>query len=197
MEDIVPVHLKESNPLKAKLLPLILTFAVIAADQLTKYLIVRTVPAYTIGADFFNGILRIIHVHNPGVAFSIGVGLPLPVRRIAFAVVPLIVLAVIMVLYFKSNDFTRFQRWAVCGIVGGGLGNLIDRFFRPEGVIDFIDVKFFGIFGYDRWPTFNVADMAVVICGILLFISFFTAGIIPVNGRKIKIKDSEQEELHD
>ena len=79
-------------------------------------------------------------------------------------------------LYFRSNDFTLLQRWGICGIVGGGFGNLIDRFFRAEGVIDFIDVKFFGILGYDRWPTFNVADMSVVICGILLLISFFTAG---------------------
>ena len=197
MEEIVPVHLKESDSLKVKFLPLLLTFAVIIADQLVKYIVVRSIPPYTIGADFFNGILRIIHVHNPGVAFSIGVGLPPPVRRIAFAVVPLIVLAVIMALYFKSNDFTRFQRWTVCGIVGGGLGNLIDRFFRPEGAIDFIDVKFFGIFGYDRWPTFNIADTAVVICGILLFISFIASGIVPVNGCKVKIKDSEREESHD
>ncbi|WP_428770432.1 signal peptidase II [Treponema sp. HNW] len=197
MEEIVPVHLKESNPLKAKLLPLILTLAVIAADQLTKYIVVRSIPPYTIGVEFFDGILRFIHVHNPGVAFSIGVGLPLPVRRIAFAVVPLIVLVVIMVLYFRSDDFTRFQRWTVCGIVGGGLGNLTDRFFRPEGVIDFIDVKFFGILGYERWPTFNIADMSVVICGFLLLISFIASGIIPVNGWKVKTKNSEREESHD
>ena len=39
------------------------------------------------------------------------------------------------------------------GIVGGGLGNLVDRFFRKEGVVDFIDVKFYGLFGLERWPT--------------------------------------------
>ena len=58
------------------------------------------------------------------------------------------------------------------GIVGGGFGNLIDRCFRTEGVVDFIDVKFYGIFGMERWPTFNIADAAVVVCGILLIISF-------------------------
>jgi signal peptidase II len=57
------------------------------------------------------------------------------------------------------------------GIIGGGFGNLIDRFFRPDGVVDFIDVKFYGLFGLERWPTFNVADSAVVVCGSLLFIS--------------------------
>ena len=49
------------------------------------------------------------------------------------------------------------------------------------GVIDFIDVKFYGIFGLKRWPTFNVADSAVVVCGIMLVISFIVAVI---KGRK-------------
>ena len=52
------------------------------------------------------------------------------------------------------------------------MGNLIDRFFRPAGVVDFIDVRFFGILGMDRWPTFNIADMSVVVCGIMLLLSF-------------------------
>ena len=63
------------------------------------------------------------------------------------------------------------------GIAGGGFGNLIDRFFRAEGVVDFIDVKFYGLFGMERWPTFNVADSAVVVCGILLIISFIVTSI--------------------
>lgn len=191
MEEIVPVHLKDDGGTYKKLLPVLLIFVIAAADQITKFFIVRTVAPYTIGADFFNGLVRIIHVHNPGVAFSIGVNLPHVVRRLVFAVLPLAVLCVIMFLYFKSNDFTGLQRWAVCGVVGGGLGNLIDRFFRSEGVIDFIDVKFFGIFGYERWPTFNVADMAVVVCGFLLLISFLAAG----SGRKKEREVQEGTEL--
>ena len=63
------------------------------------------------------------------------------------------------------------------GIIGGGLGNLIDRFFRKEGVVDFIDVKFYGLFGLERWPTFNVADSAVVVFGLILVISFIVTSI--------------------
>ena len=70
-----------------------------------------------------------------------------------------------------SINIQRNQKKRVV-IVGGGLGNIIDRIFRPDGVIDFIDVKFFGIFGLNRWPTFNVADASVVVCGILMIISF-------------------------
>ena len=60
----------------------------------------------------------------------------------------------------------------MAGIIGGGFGNLIDRIFRPAGVVDFIDVRFYGIFGLERWPTFNVADASVVVAGILLIVSF-------------------------
>ena len=73
---------------------------------------------------------------------------------------------------WMNNEFTKLQRWAVCGILGGGIGNLIDRFFRPEGVVDFVDCYFFGLFGMERWPTFNFADAAVVVCGIIFVITF-------------------------
>lgn len=158
--------------LREKLFPLSLMLFVIAADQVTKFIVVKTVPPFTVGASFWNDFLRIIHVSNKGVAFSIGDSFPETMRKFFFVIIPLIVIAVVLSVYFRNNDFTRVQRWAITGIAGGGLGNLLDRFFRSEGVIDFIDVRFFGIFGLDRWPTFNVADASVVVCGILLLLSF-------------------------
>lgn len=170
--------------LKWKLLPLTLTVLVFFLDQLTKILIVKSIPPYTIGFSFWGDFLRIIHVYNPGIAFSMGNNLPDNLRGILFAVAPLIVLVVVLVVYFRNEEFTLFQRWAVAGIVGGGLGNIYDRFFRPEGVVDFIDVKFYGLFGLDRWPTFNVADAAVLICGFLLIISFIRAMLREGRGHK-------------
>lgn len=160
--------------IKNKLLPLILTFVVIILDQLTKCLVVKYVPAYTLVGvpTFFGDFLRIIHVYNTGVAFSVGAGWSEIARRILFSAIPVIILTLVLVIYFKNNEFTTLQRWAITGIVGGGFGNIIDRIFRANGVVDFIDVKFYGIFGMERWPTFNVADSAVVVCGILLVISF-------------------------
>lgn len=157
---------------KEKLLPLVLLFAVVLLDQVTKVLVVKYVPFHSIAASFFGDFLRIIYVANTGVAFSIGAGWGDLFRILLFRILPLVVLVAVLVFYFKTNEITSVQRWAVCGIVGGGFGNLIDRFFRPEGVVDFIDVKFYGIFGYDRWPTFNVADAAVVVCGVILVVSF-------------------------
>lgn len=157
---------------KKKLLPFILTGLVILADQITKAIVVALIPIYTVGANIFGDLLRIVHVANTGVAFSLGDSMPLAIRYILFAIIPLIVIVLVIVVYFRNDEFNSVQRWAICGIIGGGIGNIIDRFFRAEGVVDFIDVKFFGIFGLERWPTFNVADAAVVVCGIILIVSF-------------------------
>lgn len=157
---------------KKKLLPFILTGLVILVDQITKAIIVALIPVYTVGANIFGDLLRIVHVANTGVAFSLGDSMPLAIRRILFAIIPLIVIVLVIVVYFRNDEFNSVQRWSICGIIGGGIGNIIDRFFRAEGVVDFIDVKFFGIFGLERWPTFNVADAAVVVCGIILIVSF-------------------------
>lgn len=157
----------------AKFMPFSLTLAVVALDQLTKLIVALTVRPWTVGFTAFNDLFRIVSVYNPGIAFSIGGSLSSSIRSVLFGLLPLFIIVVVIAVYFRSDDLNRFQRWSIAGIIGGGLGNLIDRFFRPDGVLDFLDVKFFGIFGFDRWPTFNVADSAVVVCGILLMISLF------------------------
>lgn len=166
------VEFKPTQPKIKKYIPFVLAIAVIIVDQITKALIIKNIPLYSVGASFFGDFLRIVHVCNPGIAFSIGQGWSVAVRGILFRIIPLIVIILVIGVYIRNDEFTPLQRWSIAGIVGGGLGNLIDRFFRTEGVVDFIDVKFYGLFGLDRWPTFNVADSAVVVCGILLIISF-------------------------
>ena len=157
---------------KNKLKPLILTLIILAADQITKLMIINSIPIHTIGKSFFGGFLRIIHTRNLAIAFSLGNNLPDGVRFILFTILPIVILAGLLVYFLRSEDFSTFQRWAVAGILGGGIGNLIDRVFRPLGVVDFIDIKFFGIFGLDRWPTFNIADSMVVLNGILMHFAF-------------------------
>lgn len=158
------------------LIPFILTAAVIVIDQITKALIVQFVdPIETHGhmieviGDFF----RIIRTQNVGIALSIGQGLSAPLRRVLFIILPLLVLSALLVYYFRTNEFTRLQRWAIAGIVGGGLGNQLDRILRPDGVVDWIDIKFYGIFGLQRFPTWNVADATITVCSILLLVSIF------------------------
>lgn len=155
-------------------MPLSLTAFIILLDQITKAIIANNYPIgrHNIIADFFgNGFLQIIHVRNPAIAFSLGNNLPDFIKPIAFIILPILVLGFLIWYFFKSSDFTAIQRWAIAGIIGGGIGNIIDRIFRSDGVVDFIDVKFYGILGMERWPTFNFADSSVVVCCILLFVS--------------------------
>lgn len=161
----------ERTASREKLLPLFLIPAIVLFDQITKAIIVSLYPksGVFITDVFKNDLLWIIHVRNKAIAFSIGNGLPDGLRSILFVVLPALVLAGLLVYYLRTNEFSGLQRWAVAGIVGGGIGNLIDRIFRSEGVVDFISVKFYGFLGFDRWPTFNIADSSVVVCGILLF----------------------------
>lgn len=158
--------------------PFLLTAAILVADQVTKALIVQHIEYHTVGYSFFNGFLRIIHTRNLAIAFSIGSGLPDTLRSILFIIFPTLVMVLLVFFYFRNDEVTNFQRWCLAAVLGGGVGNLIDRVFRPLGVVDFIDVKFFGIFGLERWPTFNVADSSVVVGGILLALSMlFSEGI--------------------
>jgi signal peptidase II len=165
-----------------KALPFSLSVLIILFDQITKFYIANNWKIGTMIADVFNNdLLRIYHVRNRAIAFSLGNGLPDAVRPALFIVLPIIVLACLCFFYWKSNDFTNVQRWAIAGIIGGGIGNLLDRIFRPEGVVDFISVKFFGILGFERWPTFNIADSSVVICVLIWLVSLF---ITPENDKK-------------
>jgi len=160
--------------LKGKLLPLSLTAFIILADQYVKALIVKIKPETGLVKDVFdNGFLWIYHARNKAIAFSLGERLPETIKPIAFIIVPILVLGFLLWYYIKSDEFNCVQRWAAAGIIGGGIGNIIDRIFRPDGVVDFVSVNIYGLFGWDRWPTFNIADSSVVVCCILLFITIF------------------------
>ena len=160
-----------------KIWPVLLTLAVILLDQLSKGLVVKYIPRLSYNApdgaviNILGKYLRLIHVRNNAVAFSMGSSLPATARSILFAIIPIVVIAIVFIIYFRNNEFSGLQDWSICGILGGGLGNIIDRIFRPDGVVDFIDCYFFGWFGLERWPTFNIADSAVVVCGILFIIA--------------------------
>jgi signal peptidase II len=163
---------------KERTLPLILTGIIILVDQFTKGFIATKWPIGTMITDVFNNdFLQIYHVRNKVIAFSLGQGIPDTIRPVLFVVLPILVLGVLVWYYLRSDDFTRLQRWAVAGILGGGIGNIIDRIFRPDGVVDFISVKFYGFLGFERWPTFNVADSSVVVCCILLFITIIIGSV--------------------
>jgi signal peptidase II len=144
--------------------PLVLSTLIIVADQITKALVAARIPEGRIGWSALGDFFWLVHARNLGIAFSIGQDLGGGVRKLLFIILPTLLIAGSLYYYFKASDTTRFQRWALAVLVGGGFGNLIDRIFRPEGVVDFLSFKFYGLLGMDRFPTFNIADMSIV-CG--------------------------------
>lgn len=162
------------------LAPFILTAFIIILDQITKWAIHANVRQGRIGWSAFGDFFWLVHQKNTGAAFSLGDTLSGPLRLAVLILVPLALMVFLVVYYFRTDELTPVQRWALAGIVGGGVGNLIDRAFRPDGVIDFLSFKFYGLFGLERWPTFNVADSSVVVCGFLLVIAGFF--IAPAGG---------------
>ncbi len=147
-----------------------LTGAILLADQISKFLVVRNIPLYTTAWSFGGDFFRLIHVRNTGVAFGMGGGFPGVLRMALFVVLPMIVLTGVAVYMVRSRELSSRMRWILASIVGGGIGNQIDRIFRPRGVVDFLDFKFYGLFGLERWPTFNVADATLVVTAILAIV---------------------------
>jgi len=157
----------------AVLAPFALSVVLVVLDQVAKAIVLRTIPAESIGLRLMNDFLWIVNTRNLGIAFSIGDTLSQVVRIGLFIVLPILFLVIAIVYCFRSRTLTTFQRWAIAIIVGGGIGNLIDRVFRPEGVVDFLSFAMYGFLGYDRFPTFNLADASVTVGAILLIISGF------------------------
>ncbi len=157
-----------------KALPLSLTAFVVIADQLSKAWIVSTIPEGTVAYRLLGDFLWICHVRNDAVAFSMGAGLPEAVKAAAFIVIPLVLMALVVASIFTDRiigKVTSFQRWCLAGIAGGGIGNLIDRVFRSFRVVDWISTDNYGWFGMERFPTYNIADAAIVISVVLLVAS--------------------------
>jgi len=160
---------------KRPLLPFVLTAFLLVLDQVTKALVAAHIQLGTIGWTAFGDFFWLVRQQNTGISFSMGADLAVEIRTVLFIALPLVLVAGLLVYYFRSSEPTTFQRWTIAGIVAGGLGNLIDRIFRPLGVVDFLSFKFYGLFGLERWPTFNVADMSTVCSVILLALSLLLA----------------------
>ncbi|MCP4625256.1 MAG: signal peptidase II [bacterium] len=136
---------------------------VIVLDQITKAIILNTLPLYdsiTVISGFFN----ITHVHNPGGAFGFLANQSPLVRQAVFIVAALIATVLVFFLYRGAPPTHPWLSAALALIFGGAIGNLIDRI-RFHWVVDFLDVY---IKKY-HWPAFNVADSAITV-GIAIFI---------------------------
>jgi signal peptidase II len=143
-----------------------LTAAVVAADQLTKAWIVWAYPLGT-EMEIVPGFFRLVHTRNRGIAFGIlGASGP-AVQLVLLIVVAGIVAFVAWQLARAGGD--GFAGAGLTLVLGGAIGNIIDRVLRGE-VVDFLD--FYLVTGgrEHHWPAFNVADSAISIgaCCVIL-----------------------------
>jgi len=158
-----PTDAPVAEPVRRPRTRLLLALAgtVLAADLATKLLVVATIePGENI--RLLGGALYLTHWRNTGAAFSFAEG---------FTVLFTLVAAVVAVVIVRTARRLYSTGWAVTlGLVlGGALGNLIDRVFRDPGFLRGGVVDFVSVFAPDGdfFPVFNVADSAIVCGGIL------------------------------
>jgi signal peptidase II len=135
--------------------------AVVAVDVLTKAIAVRALLPARIPHDLVGEYLRFTLVYNPGAAFGLHVG---EHSRWVFMALTIGALLILGRLYVLAAPGDRARVVALSLVCGGAMGNLIDRIRSAAGVVDFLDV---GV-GDARWPTFNVADIAVSVGAFVL-----------------------------
>lgn len=178
------------------------TFGIVAVDQVTKML-VKGIHIPALGIDFegmrygystpvLGDFFRLTYIENPGMAFGFDPG-----AKLFFTLFSILLTIGILYYLLKAKDEPAVTRASLAMILGGAIGNLIDRTFYGVlfqdaplfygRVVDFLDVDFFdvNIFGYSlsRWPVFNIADSAVTIGIVLLLFSHRkTPQAIPTDG---------------
>ena len=161
----VPAAARADEARKKMVLYLSLTIGLIVVDQVTKFIVERTLRLYDpvpVIGDYF----RLTYIFNRGAAFGIHLG---EWSRIAFSILP-VVAAVLLYLMYRQTPWTDKMRLVSIALVtGGAIGNLIDRIRSSRGVVDFFDV---GV-GNVRWPVFNVADIGVTVGALLLAVSLW------------------------
>jgi len=148
-----------SETLKHKAVALLVAVVVVAVDQITKAWALRSTPAGN-GIDVIPGVLRLRVSENAGVAFSM-------FQNAGTVLVIAIIVSVIVILFALRSSESWWQSITLGLVLGGAVGNLVDRFVRGSGflngrVVDWIEPSFFA--------TFNLADASITIGVILLLV---------------------------
>ena len=151
---------------KRATLCLLIIASIIASDQLSK-LWIRTHLAIGESTPLI-GRLSLIHIRNTGSAFGL-------LANQTFLIIVISIAALLFILLFLRyiSPTTTLSIVAIGLLMGGALGNLIDRL-RFGSVTDFI---YFRLWGNFHWPAFNIADASIVVGVCLLIYSFYRSGV--------------------
>ena len=147
---------------------LIMTAAILVIDIWTKWLVVRSIDLHE-AIPVIPSFFQLVHVRNTGAAFGIGANADSRLVPLLLNLGAIAVFCVVVVYALRSAVSDRLLQTGLHLILGGAIGNLLDRF-RFGYVVDFLDV-FVTYGGQQRhWPAFNVADSAICIGIALLFL---------------------------
>ncbi len=139
---------------------------IVVLDQVTKRLVTQTMHVHD-SIPVISGLFNLTHIRNPGAAFGIFATTHSAFRLIFFVGTSIIALGLLWTIFCRLHPEDWWGHLTVAGIVGGAIGNLIDRL-RYGEVVDFLD---FYVGGY-HWPAFNVADSAISVGVVSLLIMF-------------------------
>lgn len=153
---------------------ILIIVGVIGIDQLTKWLIYFNLPIND-EIVVIDGLFEITHIRNPGMAFGL-----LPDQRWIFITASIIGISAICVYVFKFSKDSRLVKIGFALVVGGGLGNMVDRIALGE-VIDMIHVTVFN----DFFPwVFNIADSCVCVGSGIAIVGFILEFIQEIKHRE-------------
>lgn len=138
--------------------------AIVVVDQISKWLIQQNIPVFS-SLSIIPGLLDLVHVHNTGVAFGFMNDIEHPWQSAFTTAMALAALAGIFYYATHLGAHERLARFGLSLILGGAIGNLIDRA-RLGYVVDFVDVYWRD---WHFW-AFNVADSAISIGAVLIFV---------------------------
>jgi signal peptidase II len=141
----------------------LLSAIVVVLDQITKRLVARSIELHD-SRDVVAGLVSLTHVRNRGAAFGFLSNADFPYQSTLFSLLSVAALVAIAVYALRLPATPRGPQVALALIMGGAVGNLIDRV-AYGFVIDFVDVYWRG----HHWPAFNVADSCISI-GVALLI---------------------------
>jgi signal peptidase II len=147
---------------------LLVALAVIAFDSWTKWLVSTHIDIHD-SISLIPNLFQLVHVRNTGAAFGIGANAESRIVPLLLNIGAIGVFFVVVVYAFRTAVTDRVLQVGLHLILGGAIGNLIDRF-RLGYVVDFLDV-YVNVGGQPHhWPAFNVADSAICIGIGLLFL---------------------------
>src|SRR6478752_6200942 len=142
------------------------TGGIVFFDQLSKQQIMQTMRLHE-SIPVIPNLFSLTYIRNPGAAFGLLAGSSDAFRMVFFGVTSLFALALLGTILYRLPERDWVGQLSIAGILGGAIGNLIDRL-RYGEVIDFLDVY---VDTY-HWPAFNVADSAISVGVVFLIIHF-------------------------